>query len=574
MLLASRLLLALSAAATTQQHSAGFAPGWNKQAERPPMGWRHWNAFGSAIRAGLPGDGSNCSSPGRKCGSIARQIDQLTARLWDVDGHVQLASLLDVGYARVGIDEGWEDCGAGVGGRGHHDAAGNPLIDTVKFPDMQKLVEYAHGKNMTMGWYLNGCACPDHEELEINYLGDMNVMHALGFDEAKFDGCGVLRNSSKYAALMRTTWGDEPLPAVENCHWGAGGSIGCRGTDDDACPTDDWCPWNWFRVGGDQDAAPDSWFDDLQNVVQFNVGSTPLSRPQCWAYPDMMEVGSILHPNHTLDVEWNRAHFGAWCIVSSPLILGMDMDDPNLALVIPFITNSEAIAVNQQYAGSPGVLLQSNHVAAIAPPAEDPPPAPHTPKDELGFVVYIGMLNQPDDGGKPLRVANMSAGDAEVWCNQTAACTCFTAETTTTSGLASGAARSKSEVRFENEPLLCASNGIHVRNNDNKWRTWVKAGLAPDTAESGAQQVWGKPQPNGSWAFVLLNSDLTRTMTATIDLAALPLAASKISSGGAVMVRDIWAKANVPTLKPAAGLFTPPAVAPRDSAFYLVSPAS
>ena len=137
----------------------------------------------------------------------------------------------------------------------------------------------------------------------------------------------------------------------------------------------------------------------------------------------------------------------------------------------------------------------------------------------------------------------------------------------------SGVAPSTSEVRFENEPLLCGSNGIHVRNNDHKWRTWVKAGLAPDTAESGAQQVWGKPQPNGSWAFVLLNSDLTRAMTATIDLAALPLPASRISSGGAVVVRDIWAKANVPSLKPNAGLFTPPAVAPRDSAFYLLSPA-
>ena len=46
-------------------------------------------------------------------------------------------------------------------------------------------------------------------------------------------------------------------------------------------------------------------------------------------------------------------------------------------------------------------------------------------------------------------------------------------------------------VRFENEPLLCASNGIHVRDNNKKWKTWVKAQLAPDTAESGAQQVWG-----------------------------------------------------------------------------------
>jgi hypothetical protein len=202
--------------------------------------------------------------------------------------------------------------------------------------------------------------------------------------------------------------------------------------------------------------------------------------------PDMMEVGMLMRPNHTLDVPWNRAHFGAWCIVSSPLILSMDMDDPNLALVIPFITNPEAIAVNQQYAGSPGMLLQSNHVtsqpsASVA--TEDPLPAPHTPADARGFVVFGGMLNRVDDGGKPLRVANMSTDAAEAWCNQTDACTCFTAEAATV-GIST-------EVRFENEPLLCASNGIHVRNSDKKWKTWIKSELAPDTGESGAQQVWG-----------------------------------------------------------------------------------
>ena len=83
----------------------------------------------------------------------------------------------------------------------------------------------------------------------------------------------------------------------------------------------------------------------------------------------------------------------------------------------------------------------------------------------------------------------------------------------------------------------------------------------------------GKPQPNGSWAFVLLNSDPIHPMVATIDLAALPLDASKIS-GGAVVVRDIWARAEAPAaLKPVGGLFKPPAVASRDSAFWLISPA-
>jgi hypothetical protein len=31
----------------------------------------------------------------------------------------------------------------------------------------------------------------------------------------------------------------------------------------------------------------------------------------------MLEVGQVKG-----SIEWNRAHFGAWCIVSAPLVLG------------------------------------------------------------------------------------------------------------------------------------------------------------------------------------------------------------------------------------------------------------
>lgn len=142
---------ALAAVAEAGQ-GPGFAPGWNGLAELPPMGWRHWNAFGGSIRAGLPGDGSNCSSPTpphtdggghgpappAKCGSIARNVDLLTKKQWAAGGG-KLASLADFGYTSVGIDEGWEACGFGVNGSGHHDASGHPLVNKWKFPDMQAL---------------------------------------------------------------------------------------------------------------------------------------------------------------------------------------------------------------------------------------------------------------------------------------------------------------------------------------------------------------------------------------------------------------------------------------------------
>ena len=54
----------------------------------------------------------------------------------------------------------------------------------------------------------------------------------------------------------------------------------------------------------------------------------------------MLEVGQIMDPiTKELDVPWNQAHFAAWCIVSSPLTLGLNLLSPELQKIIPFITN-------------------------------------------------------------------------------------------------------------------------------------------------------------------------------------------------------------------------------------------
>jgi alpha-galactosidase len=60
----------------------------------------------------------------------------------------------------------------------------------------------------------------------------------------------------------------------------------------------------------------------------------------------MLEVGRV-SVNGKMNVGWNRAHFGAWCVVSAPLILGMDLtQQPELSAVVDIITNAEAIAVS------------------------------------------------------------------------------------------------------------------------------------------------------------------------------------------------------------------------------------
>ena len=96
-------------------------------------------------------------------------------------------SLLSVGYRSIGIDEGWEGCGAGVNGT-QHDAAGNPTIND-KFPDLGAIVKYGHFLGLDVGWYQNGCACGEKHELAINYEGDVRNLHDFGFGASPHCRC-------------------------------------------------------------------------------------------------------------------------------------------------------------------------------------------------------------------------------------------------------------------------------------------------------------------------------------------------------------------------------------------------
>ena len=73
--------------------------------------------------------------------------------------------------------------------------------------------------------------------------------------------------------------------AVENCHWGQ------------TVPTMDWCPWTFYRVSGDITNTWDSVWKNLHFSLQFvtdeQTFDKSLSRPGCWSYPDMLEVGRM-----------------------------------------------------------------------------------------------------------------------------------------------------------------------------------------------------------------------------------------------------------------------------------------
>ena len=128
----------------------------------------------------------------------------------------------------------------------------------------------------------------------------------------------------------------------------------CTGDSD---PSD--CPFNLYRVSGD---ISNNWKSVLTNLEYtlpflgeggmhppFPQDATVRSRPGGWAYPDMLEVANLA--NATED----RSHFGAWSIMSSPLILSFNLSDvKKMDRVWSIISNRGVIAINQRWAGSPG----------------------------------------------------------------------------------------------------------------------------------------------------------------------------------------------------------------------------
>ena len=294
----------------------------------PPMGWRSWNLFGANVNQDL----------------IQSQMVGITNKDRLVNGVP--TSLLDLGYSDVGLDDAWQLCGDYTNRHfTYHDETGAPVIDTSLFPDFKAMTDYVHSIGLTAGWYGNNCICEDHCSTDDCYQQDVNALVGLGFDSVKLDGCGKQLDLQKWSDLIDAT--DSSI-LIENCHWGL------------TVPNATWCPWNYYRSSGDIRASYEYVLSNLMSTVP--LAKQELSTPGCWAYPDMLEVGCQHGPGGDDDPGLSyaeaRTHFGAWCIVSSPLILSHDMNNQTVTDDIwDIITNTEAIAVNQAWAGDSGTIF-------------------------------------------------------------------------------------------------------------------------------------------------------------------------------------------------------------------------
>jgi hypothetical protein len=321
-------------------------------AARPPMGWSSWNFFGCSVSQDI----------------MAEAIAKTTARVRTVDGVP--TSLADLGYTLVSLDDCWQACGEGVNGS-FHDAHGVPLVNLSKFPSLKNMTALAHSVGVRMSFYMNNCMCRetafrDKAFIESVYEQSVAFLVENGFDGVKLDSCSQFHDTERWAQLMNAT--GRPM-LVENCF---NTLVPVSGDEWGGSP-----PFNWFRTFSDVKPYFEKIFLNLQSTLPY-LGTPPLAHPGCWAYPDMLEVGNLAA------FEESRTHFGAWCIVSSPLILGHDITNDTITdAVWEIIANKEAIAVNQNWAGSPGRLVRSWF------PSTPPPPV-------LGSNVYATLCNASD----------------------------------------------------------------------------------------------------------------------------------------------------------------------------------
>ena len=298
------LLAALMIAAGTQAQDTPY--------ETPTMGWSSWNTFGV---------------------NISEQIIKQQARAMVVQGFA------DVGYKYLNIDDGF------FGGRNKQ--TGELLIHPTRFPNgLKPVADYIHAQGLkagiysdagsnTCGNYYNGDVLSvdvglynyDQRDCDFYFL-------ECGFDFIKVDFCGgdapqnsyrlsldeKQRYTAIHQAMLKTGRKDLRLNV---CRWNYPGTW----VHDVAT--------SW-RMSQDINS---SW-GSIKDIIGQNLYLSAYCSEGHYNDMDMLEVG------RTLSVEEDKTHFGMWCIMSSPLLIGCNMMTIK-PVAKALLKNEELIALNQ-----------------------------------------------------------------------------------------------------------------------------------------------------------------------------------------------------------------------------------
>lgn len=294
-------------------------------AVKPPMlGWSSWNAYMVDISDSI----------------IAHQADLMLEK-----------GLLEAGYNFVNIDDGFF---------GERDSAGYMVPHAERFPKgsagMRELVDYIHSKGLKAGIYSDAGhnTCGSSYNHDLNGLGAGLWQHEIqdaeryfkewDFDFIKIDYCGGrdlgLDVGERYTRIREVIDSVAGRPIEMNiCRWNY--------------------PGTWVSGVGDSwrisaDIRP--LWSSIKYIVGKNLYLSAYATDGRYNDMDMLAVGYNIKPSPFwedglgLSYTEEEAHFGIWCIMSSPLLLGCDIEYiPQETMEI--ITNRELLAVNQDPLG-------------------------------------------------------------------------------------------------------------------------------------------------------------------------------------------------------------------------------
>ena len=296
--------------------------------EGPTMGWSSWNTFELNISESI----------------IKGQAAAMVSK-----------GLFDAGYDHINIDDGY------FGGRDAE--TGQLKIHPTRFKNgLKPVVDYIHEKGLKAGIYSDGgyntcgsyhggdktgegVGLYQHDQQDCDFF-----FKELGFDFIKVDFCGGdpvhnkdgldLDEKARYTAIAQAIKNTGRTDVRMNiCRWAYPGT---------------WVNNAGFSWRTTQDIFSN--WDSIKDILAQNLYMSAYSSKGHYNDMDMLEVGVNKWGNE-LTAEEAKTHFGMWCIMNSPLLIGCNMKDlstTNLNL----LKNKDLIALNQD------TLYQQAYLAA------------------------------------------------------------------------------------------------------------------------------------------------------------------------------------------------------------------